>query len=42
MKKIILLIILSCINFQVFAQDKISDYEMLLHKTFDEVIQIEK
>ena len=24
-------------NFQVFAQDKISDYEMLLHKTFDEV-----
>jgi hypothetical protein len=29
-------------NFQVFAQDKISDYEMLLHKTFDEVIQIEK
>ena len=42
MKKIILLIILSCMNFQVFALDKISDYEMLLHKTFDEVIQIEK
>lgn len=44
MKNYLLLIILSFINFQVFAQDKISasDYETLLLKSYQQVIQIEK